>query len=134
MEASWLVIRDDDLVAEKLENMLLESLRSFGDAGDSGGWWKGAFGGDANSAPFRSPGDLGLFGLMGVLAPSLAPLPRIASDKVDDLGILRSCFGRGLGGCACLAQALPRVGWWPPLFERGSKSQVPRGSPRSGGK
>lgn len=29
-------MREEDLVAPKLENMLLEFLRTFGDAGDSG--------------------------------------------------------------------------------------------------
>jgi hypothetical protein len=36
MEPSWLIIREDDLLAEKWEKMLLESFRSFGEAGDSG--------------------------------------------------------------------------------------------------
>jgi hypothetical protein len=85
-------MRDDDLVAEKFENMLLESLRNLGEAGDSGGLRNGGFG-DANSAPLKLPGDLGLLGLMGPpSAQSLAALPLKVSDSVEDLGILRSCF------------------------------------------
>jgi hypothetical protein len=82
--------RDDDLVAEKFENMFLESFLGFGDAGDCGMLWKGALG-EANSGML---GDLGLVGLMGPLLPSLGVFVRMASDRVDDLGI----FLRGLGG------------------------------------
>jgi hypothetical protein len=84
-------MRDEDLVAEKLENILFESLRSLGDAGDSGRFRKGAFG-DAKSVSLKLTGDRGLFGLRGAAALSFAFLPRIASDKVDDFGILRSCL------------------------------------------
>ena len=90
-------MREDDLLAEKFEKMFLESLRSFGEAGDSGRFWNGAFG-DANSAPLKLPGDLGLLGLMGAFELSFPVLPLMASDKVDDLGILRSCFRGGSQG------------------------------------
>jgi hypothetical protein len=36
VELPWLLRRDDDLLALKLEKMLLESLRGFGEAGDCG--------------------------------------------------------------------------------------------------
>jgi len=36
IEFPWLLRRDDDLLALKLEKMLLESLRGFGEAGDCG--------------------------------------------------------------------------------------------------
>jgi hypothetical protein len=87
--------RDEDFVAVKFENMLLESFRIFGDAGDSGMLWKGAFG-DVNSGML---GDWGLWGLMGALALSFpADFDRMASDNVDDFGILRSCL-RGWSCC-----------------------------------
>jgi hypothetical protein len=84
-------MREDDRVAEKLENMLLESLRNFGEAGDSGALRKGALG-DANSAPLKWPGDVGLLGLRGPFVLSFAALPLMVRDNVEDLGILRSCF------------------------------------------
>lgn len=93
-----MAMRDDDLVAEKLEKMLLESLRSFGEAGDSGWLWNGTFG-DGRSVPPKWLGDVGLVGLMGALALLSLDLPRMAaSDNVPDLGILRSCFRGGLWG------------------------------------
>ena len=77
--------------------MFLESFRGFGEAGDSGMLWKGAFG-DANSGML---GDRGLVGLKGPLLFSLpGGLERMASDKVADLGILRTCL-RGRCGCGC---------------------------------
>jgi hypothetical protein len=82
--------RDDDLVAEKLEKMFFESFLGFGDAGDWGMLWNGAWG-EANSGML---GDLGLVGLIGALFPSLRFLVRMARDSVDDLGI----FLRGLSG------------------------------------
>jgi hypothetical protein len=36
IELSGLAIREEDFVAPKLEKMLLESLRGFGEAGESG--------------------------------------------------------------------------------------------------
>jgi hypothetical protein len=36
--------REEDLLAEKCENMFFESLRSFGEAGDSGWLRNGAWG------------------------------------------------------------------------------------------
>ena len=95
--------RDEDFVAVKLEKMFFESFRGFGEAGDSGMFWKGAFG-DANSGML---GDRGLVGLKGPLLFSLPDgLDRMASDKVADLGILRTCLrgrcGSGSGcGCGC---------------------------------
>lgn len=90
--------RDEDFVAEKLEKMFFESFRGLGEAGDSGMLWNGAFG-DANSGML---GDRGLWGLMGALLFSFpAGLDRMASDRVDDLGILRTC----LRGWCCLR-------WW----------------------
>jgi hypothetical protein len=100
MDMSWVAMREDDLVAEKLEKMLLESLRSFGEAGDSGWLWNGAFG-DGRSDPLKWLGDVGLVGLvglMGALALSLDRPRMAASDKDPDLGILRSCFRGGLRG------------------------------------
>lgn len=89
--------REEDFVAVKFENMFLESFRGFGDAGDPGMLWKGAFG-DANSGIL---GDRGLCGLMGALLLSFPPdLDLMASDKVEDLGILRTCL-RGLSCCNC---------------------------------
>lgn len=105
MVLSWLIMRDDDLVAEKLENMLLESLRSFGEAGDSGISRKGALG-DAKSDSLKLPGDRGLFGLRGVAALSFAFFPRIASDNVDDFGILRNCLRGDLPSYDSLSAAL----------------------------
>lgn len=81
--------RDEDFVAVKLEKMFFESFRGFGEAGDSGMLWKGAFG-DANSGML---GDRGLVGLKGPLLFSLPEgLDRMANDKVADLGILRTCL------------------------------------------
>jgi hypothetical protein len=98
MEFSWLVMREDERVAEKLEKMFLESFRSFGDAGDSGGCANGAFG-DANSPSLKLPGDLGLLGLKGAFEWSFPIFPPLmASDNADDLGILRSCFRGGAQG------------------------------------
>lgn len=100
---SWVFKRDEDFVAVKLEKMFFESFRGFGEAGDSGMFWKGAFG-DANSEML---GDRGLVGLKGPLLFSLPDgLDRMASDKVADLGILRTCLrgrcGSGSGcGCGC---------------------------------
>jgi hypothetical protein len=96
---SWVFRRDEDFVAVKLEKMFFESLRGFGEAGDSGMLWKGAFG-DANSGML---GDRGLVGLKGPLLFSLPDgLDRMASDKVADLGILRTCLrGRCGYGCGC---------------------------------
>jgi hypothetical protein len=95
MEPSWLTIREDDLFAEKWEKMLFESFRSFGEAGDSGWAWKGAFG-DASSVLWKWLGEVGLLGLMGALVLSLPFLPLMANDNVVDLGILRSCLRGGV--------------------------------------
>ena len=100
---SWVFKRDEDFVAVKLEKMFFESFRGFGEAGDSGMFWKGAFG-EAKSGML---GDRGLVGLKGPLLFSLPDgLDRMASDKVADLGILRTCLrgrcGSGSGcGCGC---------------------------------
>lgn len=74
--------------------MLLESLRGFGDAGDCGILWKAACG-IAKSDSSGMLGDLGLLGLIGALWLSLAALPLMASDSVDDLGIFLSVFCDG---------------------------------------
>lgn len=79
----------------KLENMFLESFRGFGEAGDSGMLWNGALG-DWNSDML---GDRGLCGLIGTVLLSFpADLDLMASDSVDDFGILRTCL-RGLSWC-----------------------------------
>lgn len=92
-ELSCIFKRDEDFVAVKFEKIFLESFRIFGDAGDSGMLWNGAFG-DANSDTL---GERGLCGLKGALLLSLPPdFVRMASDNVDDFGILRSC----LRGCS----------------------------------
>lgn len=49
IEPSWLNTREVDLLAEKWEKMFFVSLRSLGDAGDSGWLWNGALG-EARSA------------------------------------------------------------------------------------
>jgi hypothetical protein len=74
--------------------MFFESLRSFGEAGDSGWLWKGALG-DGSWEPLKWLGEVGLLGLMGPLVCSFGALPLMASDSVVDLGILRSCFRGG---------------------------------------
>ena len=85
--------RDDDLLAAKLAKMLFESFRGLGDAGDCGIVWGVAFG-ILKSASSDRFGDLGLLGLMGVpaLGLSLPGFPRMASDKVEDLGIFLNFF------------------------------------------
>jgi hypothetical protein len=89
--------RDEDFVAPKFEKMFFESLRGFGEAGDSGMLWNGAFG-EWNSGML---GDRGLCGLIGALLFSFPPdFDRMASDSVDDFGILRTCL-RGLPWCYC---------------------------------
>jgi hypothetical protein len=88
--------RDEDLVAPKLEKMLFESLRGFGEAGDSGMLWNGAFG-EWNSGML---GDRGLCGLIGALFSFPPDLDRMANDSVEDFGILRTCL-RGLPWCCC---------------------------------
>jgi hypothetical protein len=82
-------MREEDLVAPKLENMLLEFLRTCGDAGDSGTLWYAAVGGILSNSARSVLGEPGLRGLMGDAMASLPPLDRIASDKDEDLGILR---------------------------------------------
>lgn len=93
---SWLLIREDDFVAEKLEKMFFESLRGLGDAGDCGIWWRAALGAAKSPSP-RRLGDRGLLGLIGMLTFSLPALPRMANDNVDDLGIFLSVLGFGVG-------------------------------------
>jgi hypothetical protein len=80
-------MREEDLVAPKLENMLLEFLRTFGDAGDSGTLWYTAVGVIASASARSALGKLGLCGLVGDVMASFPPLDRIASDKDEDLGI-----------------------------------------------
>lgn len=101
---------DDDFVAPKFENMFFESFRGFGDAGDSGMLRNGAFG-DANSGIL---GDRGLCGLIGALMLSFPPdFDRMASDNVDDFGILRTCL-RGWLCCYCpLSVTLQRLSYGP---------------------
>jgi hypothetical protein len=90
LDLSGLPRREEDLLAEKLEKMLFESLRSFGDAGDWGVSWKGAVGvGRSALVPLRAGGDVGLKGLMGEGACSFPPFDRMARDSVEDLGIFR---------------------------------------------
>jgi hypothetical protein len=91
---SWLLSREEDLFAEKLEKMFFESLRGLGEAGDCGMLWNAGFG-VAKPASGRS-GQVGLFGLIGIPAFSLPFFPRMASDKAEDLGIFRNV---PLGGC-----------------------------------
>lgn len=94
IELSWLMMREEERVAEKFEKMFLVSLRGLGDAGDSGICANGAFG-DANP-PSLKPGDLGLLGLKGAFELSFPIFPPLmASDNADDLGILRNCLRGG---------------------------------------
>lgn len=93
-ELPWLVNRVDDLAAERLEKMFLESFRIFGDAGDSGMLWKEALG----NAKSNSFGDLGLLGLMGVLACSFPLFERMATNERPGLGILRNGVQGGFQG------------------------------------
>jgi len=90
--------------------MLLESLRGFDEAGDCGILWKVA-GGGVYSEFSGMPGDMGLLGLMGALALSLAPLVLMASERADDLGMFsaRAACRGALGG----GWAIGRAGrWW----------------------
>ena len=104
---SGLPKREEDLLAEKLEKMLFESLRSFGDAGDCGDAWKGAVGvGRSASVPLRGSGDVGLMGLIGEGACSFPPFDRMARDRVEDLGIFLSFLGVSEGYCY-LSTAVP---------------------------
>lgn len=83
-------------MAEKLENMLLESFRSLGEAGEAGmSWYRPGGVVPSGPLPFKS-GEDGLRGLRGELTFSFPPFERMASDKEDDLGIFRSGFRGGL--------------------------------------
>jgi hypothetical protein len=108
LDLSGLFKREEDLLAEKLENMLFESLRSLGEAGDWGVSRKGAFGvGRSAWVPSIPGGDAGLKGLIGEGAVSFPPFGRMAKDRVEDLGIfLRGFLGRS-GGWWFLSTAVP---------------------------
>jgi hypothetical protein len=107
LDLSGLPKREEDTLAEKLEKMFFESLRSFGDAGDCGVSWKGAFGvGRFASVPLRGGGDAGLKGLIGEGACSFSFFDRMARDRVEDLGIFLSFLGVS-EGCCYLSTAVP---------------------------
>lgn len=86
--------RDEDFVAPKLENILLDPFRIFGDAGDCGMSWYEAVGVDACVSINSGRGDAGLRGLSGAMF-SFPVLGLIASERASFLGIFRSGF-RGL--------------------------------------
>jgi hypothetical protein len=105
MEISGAARRDEDFEAWKFANMFFESLRSLGDAGDSGILWNAATGGAAcDSCAYV--GDDGLRGLSGDARPSFPPFDRIASARDEDLGIFLRARRGTSQVCANLSTAI----------------------------